>query len=54
MTEAEYIAALAEVWDLMNTVPDTEEGLHSEGGLRLVKLATAVAEYEMMHYPVEG
>lgn len=48
MTEAEYIAALAEVWLLMNAAPGSDEER------RLVETAEKVAEYEMMHYPMEG
>ena len=52
VTEDEYEVALAEVWELMNSVPDTEEGSQSAGGRRLMALVLEVVAYEEEHYPM--
>ena len=52
MTEDEYEVTLAEVWHLMNTVPDTEEGSQSAEGQRLMDLVLEVVAYEEEYYPI--
>ena len=52
MTEDEYEAACDEVWHLMNTVPDTEEGSQSAEGRRMKALILEVVAYEEEHFPI--
>ena len=52
MTEEEYRAMLDEIEHLQNTVPDTEEGVKSAEGRRMMALVLEVVAYEEIHYPI--